>query len=224
MGTTFDTYCGLSCASCDCKEAMNCGGCIATEGNPFHGTCEVAECAKSRKKRFCGECEDFPCDLLKKYSFDNEHGDDGARIENCTRIKKALVAEGREGLNPLAYCGFNCNHCFLGEWCGGCRSSYNCCSYGTLFEDNVCPNVACAKDRQLEGCYNCPDLDHCKKGFYSKEDEHVAKAAALFIREYGAELSEKALSGVINAAEVTGETLEKAKSVEEALAMLRKYL
>ena len=28
----------------------------------------------------CAECEQFPCDTLKK------HGDNGARIENCRKI------------------------------------------------------------------------------------------------------------------------------------------
>ena len=226
MGTTFDTYCGLSCETCEFKEAMNCGGCIATEGKPFHGKCDVAECSKSRGRRFCGECPDFPCETLKGYSYDPEHGDaePGARIENCKRIKCALVAEAREGQNLLGVCGFNCNGCFMEQWCGGCRSDYNCCSYGTLFEGNVCPNVACADEKGVEGCYLCDELDDCKKGYYSKEDEHVAKAAALFIREVGGERAEHALAKVIEASKETGETLEKAESVEEALALLHRYL
>ena len=224
MGTTYDTYCGLSCKDCEFKESMNCGGCIATKGNPFHGKCEVAECAKAKNRGFCGECADFPCDILKKYSFDPEHGDNGERIESCKAIKLALVAEAREGMNPLAVCGFNCDHCFMGQWCGGCRSSYNCCSYGTLFEGNACPNVTCAKEKGVNGCYECDELEGCKKGFYSIEDQFVAKAAALFIREYGSEQSEKALANVIKDAEITGKTLEKAKSVEEALELLRSHM
>lgn len=224
MSTEFDSYCGLSCADCEFREKMNCGGCIATEGKPFHGKCEVAECAKAKKRRFCGECAEFPCDLLKKYSNDPEHGDNGARLENCTRIKTALVAEAREGLNPLAVCGFNCNHCFMGQWCGGCRSTYNCCSYGTLFEGDVCPNVACATEKGLEGCYKCDELDDCMKGYYSVKNEYAAKAAALFIREYGSEAAERALINILKASKTTGETPEEAESVEAALALLRKNL
>ncbi len=224
MSTKFDTYCGLSCESCEYREKMNCGGCIATEGKPFHGKCDVAECAKSKNRRFCGECADFPCDLLKKYSYDAEQGDNGARIENCKRIKTELVAQARKGLNPLAVCGFSCNHCSFGEWCGGCRSNYNCCSYGTLFENDVCPNVSCAAERGLEGCYQCDDLDQCNKGYYSVENEYSAKAAALFIREYGSERSGQALTKLMAAEKETGESTEKAKSVEEAFALLKKYL
>lgn len=221
MGTEYDTYCGLSCKDCEWREKTNCGGCIATKGNPFHGKCDVAECAKAKNRGFCGECGEFPCDILKGYSFDPEHGDNGARIENCKKIKLALVAEAREGQNPLAVCGFNCDHCFMGQWCGGCRSSYNCCSYGTLFKGNLCPNVSCAKEKGVEGCYQCAELEACKKGFYEKEDQHVAKAAALFIREYGQEASERALQNVNQQAEKTGKTLEKAESVEAAFELLK---
>lgn len=226
MSIEFDTYCGLSCKNCEYREKTNCSGCIASKGDPFHGEwkCEIAACAQSKNRRFCGECADFPCDTLKKYSNDPEHGDHGARIENCIHIKKALVAEGREGLDPLAVCGFNCNHCFMGEWCGGCRSNYNCCSYGTLFEGNVCPNVSCAKEKNIEGCYECKDLDDCKKGYYSVENEYLAKASALFIREYGKEQSEKAFLNANKNSKQTGETLEKATSVEAAFNLLKKNL
>jgi len=85
----FDTFCGLKCSTCEFKEKFNCGGCIASGGKPFHGKCDVADCAISKGVRFCGECRNFPCEILKKYSFDKEHGDNGARIEHC----KALISE-----------------------------------------------------------------------------------------------------------------------------------
>lgn len=82
----FDTYCGLSCAECPIREECHCGGCIATSGHPFHGRCEVAECAVKKGVAFCGVCEQFPCEILTRYSYDLEHGDDGARIEACRCI------------------------------------------------------------------------------------------------------------------------------------------
>ena len=82
-----DTRCGLYCETCSFKEPCNCGGCIATMGHPFHGECPVAVCCQERSLVHCGECKDFPCDLLKQYSRDPEHGDDppGARIERCRK-------------------------------------------------------------------------------------------------------------------------------------------
>jgi hypothetical protein len=215
-----ETYCGLTCSTCEYRQDKACGGCIATEGKPFHGKCEVAECAKSKGRRFCGECPDFPCDILKRYSFDATHGDKGARIEHCKAIKAELVAEARQGLNPIAFCGLSCNHCFLGQWCGGCRSEYNGCSYATLFEDGVCPNVRCAKEHQLEGCYQCQDLSACTKGFYEKENE--AKACALFIQKHGEDAFMQAITKLFASGEGQ-KAFNGACSKDEALKLLETY-
>lgn len=181
------TYCGLDCDTCDFKESCSCGGCVATGGKPFHGHCDVAECAVAKGKAFCGECENFPCETLKRYSFDPEHGDNGARIERCSQLKTALVAAAREGRDPIAYCGFSCNHCFLGKWCGSCRSDYNCCSFATISEGNICPNVRCCQEKSLDGCYECPDLRTCTIGFYTPENPGSVscKTQALFISKHG---------------------------------------
>lgn len=84
-----DTYCGLSCEGCEYKEKTNCGGCIATKGNPFHGECPVAVCAIEKGFAHCGECPDMPCKLLNDYSNDPVHGDTphGARIERLKSLK-----------------------------------------------------------------------------------------------------------------------------------------
>lgn len=181
------TYCGLDCDTCEYKEPCTCGGCIATKGKPFHGHCDVAECAVTKGKTFCGDCENFPCDTLKKYSFDPEHGDNGARITHCSEQKAALVAAAREGQDPIAYCGFSCNHCFLGQWCGSCRSDYNCCSFATISEGGICPNVKCCKGKGINGCYECIDLATCTIGFYKPENggSKACKAQALFIAKHG---------------------------------------
>ncbi len=225
MAVTFDTYCGLSCAHCEFRTTHDCKGCIASNGNPFHGKCEVAECAKSRGKRFCGECEHIiSCDILKRYSYDEQHGDNGERIENCQKIKAQLVNEARVGINPIGYCGHHCDYCFMGQWCGGCRSSYNCCSYATLFEDASCPNAKCVIQRNLNGCYECDDLYECKKGYYEVEKEYIAKATALFIKKYG----EKAYSATLKRAIEDGvnypKTFDETGSIENALEILERYI
>lgn len=225
MKEMIDSYCGLSCAECTYREPMHCGGCIATQGKPFHGACEVAECAKGRGRRFCGECEHIPCEILTRYSHDPEHGDTppGARIERCQSIKRELVREAREGLDPIAFCGFSCDHCFLGQWCGGCRSEYNCCSYATISPGGVCENVRCAKERNLYGCYLCEDLPSCEKGFFEKKDEYLAKAAALFLRKHGAKPYTAALER-IDEAFPGDNAFKQAASVEDALAILERYM
>lgn len=85
-----DSRCGLHCTGCNYKELCNCGGCIETFGNPFHGECSVADCCQSKGLTYCGECPEMPCKLLIKYSCDPEQGDDpvGARIEQCKEWAK----------------------------------------------------------------------------------------------------------------------------------------
>ena len=89
-----DTRCGLICKSCDYREKCNCGGCIATNGHPFHGTCPVAECCQEKGLVHCGWCDAFPCAQLTAYSCDPVHGDTpkGARIEQCRAWHKAETA------------------------------------------------------------------------------------------------------------------------------------
>ena len=80
-----DTRCGLRCEGCYYKDAYSCGGCIDTQGHPFHGECPVAICCQDKGFIHCGQCLDMPCELLSQYSNDPEHGDNppGARIKQC---------------------------------------------------------------------------------------------------------------------------------------------
>jgi len=224
MEDSFDSYCGLESANCDYIKSQTCGGCIATKGQSFHGVCEIAECANQRNKRFCGECENFPCEILERYSHDKEHGDDGKRIERCKTIKSDMVNKARENTNPNGYCGHHCDFCFLKQWCGGCRSEYNCCSYATLYEDGVCPNVSCAKEKGLNSCGFCEDLLTCDKGFYGNEVVHATKAKALFIKNHNEDCYVNTLKRAMDSDENFAKIFDESKSVESAYKMLESYL
>lgn len=115
--------------------------------------------------------------------------DKDGRYEKGSKWKAELVKAARKGARMTAYCGFSCNHCFLGEWCGGCRSVFSCCSYGTLYEKGICPNIECCRQKEIDGCYACEELDTCTKGFYRTDNDgaDACKAQAMFIRKYGKE-------------------------------------
>ncbi len=108
-------------------------------------------------------------------------------IEAMCRIKNKLCSQARKGVDTIARCGFSCNHCFLSEWCGSCRTCYNVCSFATCSPNGKCPNVSCCEERGFDGCYDCPDLEKCTHGFYTPENDgaNAAKAQALYIRRYG---------------------------------------
>lgn len=84
-----ESRCGILCFSCNFRETCGCGGCIETNGQPFYGDCPIAKCCQNNGINYCGECPDIPCDLLMKFSYDTEHGDNpkGARIEQCKKWK-----------------------------------------------------------------------------------------------------------------------------------------
>lgn len=111
------------------------------------------------------------------------------RLSDGAKWKAEIVERAREGVDMVAYCGFSCNHCFLGEWCGGCRSVFSCCSFGTLHDKGKCPNVACCQKKGIDGCYECEELEECAKGFYQEGNDgaHACKAQAMFIKKYGKE-------------------------------------
>lgn len=79
-----ESRCGLLCNECSYRETANCPGCLNTE-KVFWGECRVKNCCESKLKSHCGNCEDFPCETLKDFSYAKEHGDDGARIAQCKK-------------------------------------------------------------------------------------------------------------------------------------------
>lgn len=106
-------------------------------------------------------------------------------IEAMCRIKDKLCSIARKGADPIARCGLSCRHCFLREWCGGCRTAYNTCSDALNSPDRVCPNTSCCAGKGIDGCYECDEMKDCRKGFYSYDDIEAIKAMAMFIRKYG---------------------------------------
>ena len=84
--------CGIVCDTQKCKEAfsVDCAGCVNIE-QPFHGECSVKVCCESKKLDHCGMCKNFSCELLNSFSYDKEHGDNGARIEQCKEWAKLTL-------------------------------------------------------------------------------------------------------------------------------------
>ena len=108
-------------------------------------------------------------------------------VEAMRRIKNRLCKLARKGVDPIAFCGFSCNHCFLSEWCGSCRTAYNACAFATISPDGKCPNAVCCQEKGIDGCYECGMLETCEKGFYTPANDgaNAAKAQAMYIRKHG---------------------------------------
>ena len=78
-----ESRCGILCSECRFTE---CQGCVNIS-NPFWGNCPVKTCCEEKKIAHCGECSDFPCDLLKSFSYDEKEGDGGKRMRQCEKWK-----------------------------------------------------------------------------------------------------------------------------------------
>lgn len=138
--------------------------------------------------QMCKDIEGGDSRVYRKLLSEEEPEKD-LRMEKGAAWKAQIVQAARKGTDMTAYCGFSCNHCFLGEWCGGCRSVFSCCSYGTLHDKGKCPHSQCCQDKGIDGCYACAELENCTRGFYQPDNDgaNACKAQALFIRKYGKE-------------------------------------
>ena len=88
-----ESRCGILCNQCDYREKVNCEGCV-TITKPFWGdACPVKSCCEEKEHKHCGECNNFPCDLLNQFAYNKEQGDDGKRIEQCEKWRTSLVNE-----------------------------------------------------------------------------------------------------------------------------------
>src|SRR5688572_16507943 len=79
-----ESRCGLLCSQCSFRESAGCPGCINT-AKLFWGECRVKQCCEGRDFSHCGQCGEAPCETLTEFAFDKEHGDNGARIEQCKK-------------------------------------------------------------------------------------------------------------------------------------------
>lgn len=82
--TKVESRCGICCSKCHLLEEGICQGrCVDIE-KPFWGdNCPVKSCCEGKTLSCCGQCDIFPCDLLKSFAYDKKQGDNGLRIENC---------------------------------------------------------------------------------------------------------------------------------------------
>ena len=80
---TVESRCGLLCSACEYREQTGCKGCVQIE-KPFWGdSCPVKACCEEKQLEHCGQCEQFPCELLHGFAYDEQQGDNGKRIEQC---------------------------------------------------------------------------------------------------------------------------------------------
>ena len=70
MSTDFSqvTPCGGSCTGCEHYASKKCEGCLVTKGAclKLGHPCRVYKCCDDRNIKFCGLCEEYPCEFMEK--------------------------------------------------------------------------------------------------------------------------------------------------------------
>lgn len=138
--------------------------------------------------------------------------------------KEELIRAVKDSVPQVGVCSIHCEFCFLGKWCGGCRSGCDVCSYATLSEDNICPNVRCAGERQLASCAHCPDLMGCTVGFYHQTNAATHRGTALFVRRHGEKAYTRVLSNGIQSGLRYAQDLDAQPDEESVCKLLEQYL
>lgn len=81
-----ESRCGIICSECEYLKKGICKGKCVDIDKPFWGdTCQVKKCVEDKNLACCGECKEFPCELLKSFSYAEKEGDNGKRIETCKK-------------------------------------------------------------------------------------------------------------------------------------------
>lgn len=134
-----------------------------------------------------------------------------------------IESDTNYNLDSIAYCGHHCSFCFYTD-CTGCRSKNPSCSFANLFEDKKCPNVTCCINKGISGCYECNKLSECNHGFFSRKEEQVAKATALFIQKYSLTIYHKTLKKAISCGIKYPDQFNKLKNVQEMILLLEEFI
>jgi len=78
-----ESRCGILCSKCKFRESENCATCVKMEIPYWGEPCPLKDCCEGRGLEHCGLCPEFPCKMLRDYSFDSRYRDKGRRIEIC---------------------------------------------------------------------------------------------------------------------------------------------
>lgn len=84
-----ESRCGILCGQCQYREQMGCPGCVNIDKPFWVDACPVKACTEGKTHAHCGQCQNFPCQLLNQFAYDEKQGDGGKRIEQCRLWKGA---------------------------------------------------------------------------------------------------------------------------------------
>lgn len=120
--------CGMNCGVCRAylKEKNKCSGCRCADANKpvTRVRCKIKTCPAFRtgKKKFCFECTQFPCDILKRFDKRYRTNFNMSPIENLENIELLGIQKFLKNENLR----WTCRHCggticVHTGYCMGCK-------------------------------------------------------------------------------------------------------
>ncbi len=83
------SYCGIYCGTCkNFKQNADCQGCRSEE--ELLSDCPSRKCTIARGLTHCGECKEFPCDMMKEFYNDGVPMHEQAQ-KNTLRLNKVGI-------------------------------------------------------------------------------------------------------------------------------------
>lgn len=83
----YESRCGILCGECQGREEVHCKGCRNMEKPFWGGECGVKSCCEAKGRNHCGECPDFPCEMLAAMGTDQGY-DPAPRLAKCREWAK----------------------------------------------------------------------------------------------------------------------------------------
>ena len=63
----------------------------AAAAHRYKNLSSLKACSEGKGYAHCGQCAEFPCELLKQFAYDEKQGDGGKRIDQCRRWEESVV-------------------------------------------------------------------------------------------------------------------------------------
>lgn len=103
--------CGMNCKVCykHCYSKKPCAGCLKSDmGKPEHcRKCKIKDCVKSKGLKYCFECSDYPCKLMKSLEKSYNKRYQSSLLENS----KIVQNQGLESFMAVQKSKYTCAKC-----------------------------------------------------------------------------------------------------------------
>ena len=196
MSNKHIAYCGVDCSVCPDYLSGKCPDCRRTEW-PQDDRCAPVACCKAKGIAFCGQCEDFPCYMMREFYEESESHERAFELMKCVKeLRLVDLRQAPELMDAAA-------DWFHGKW-GVPREAYIECMQAYLAGDTEYGWYLCMEGERIVGglgviendFHDRPDLTPNICAVYTEEDRRGIGIAGRLLQLAVEELRAKGVSPV----------------------------